>query len=178
MCGTGLVGPGPGFLCAFPNGDGGFGLLYYIDPATGEARYLGHIPDAYPAIDLGGWKDLPEYYRWRRQAVILRGIYTGDFSPRIQSGSWRRWFGRPSSRGSAGDLMKAFNPAFDPTQFGCSLSVRGQYWHDQLSEGHSGHLWLGRRAGHGKPPADRQLRKRSVEVSACDCARRRRGNPP
>lgn len=52
ICSDNLMGsPAIGFLCSFSNGEGGFGVLYYIIPSTGQARYLGRMPDAYPFIN-------------------------------------------------------------------------------------------------------------------------------
>jgi hypothetical protein len=125
MCGTTLVGPGPGFLCGMLNGDGGWGLIYYVIPSTGEVRFLGVYPSTYPAFDGLDNKIYQVTYNGN-QTVITRDTYVGNY----QSATSTQWAPVSSEifyAGSPGDLIKQFNPAFDPSKFGCGVSVKGQY---------------------------------------------------
>ncbi|MCU1234420.1 MAG: hypothetical protein JWP63_2387, partial [Candidatus Solibacter sp.] len=126
MCGTNLVGPGPGFVCGIYNGDGGYAFMYYIIPGTGEVRYLGYIPAAYPQIDQVDGKIYMPGNDSAGRGILTRGAYSGDYSavstPQPAPLVWETFFA-----GSANDLMKSFNPDFDSSRFGCNLAVRGAY---------------------------------------------------
>jgi hypothetical protein len=123
MCGEQLVGPGPGFLCAFPNGAGIAGVLYYVIPSTGDVRYLGYLyPYFSPKVDSVDSK----IYVTDDLGHILRLTYTGDYAEA------RPNTGAPVSAElfsalSPAQLVHAYDPAF-PT-FGSTgiLNVSGNY---------------------------------------------------
>ena len=125
MCGTTLVGPGPGFLCGMYNGEGGWGLIYYVIPSTGEVRYLGTHASAYPLFD-GADNKIYQVTTIGSQTVITRDTYTGNYQPATNT-QWAAVYSETFYAGSPGDLIKQFNPAFDPARFGCGISVKGQY---------------------------------------------------
>jgi hypothetical protein len=124
MCGPNLVGPGPGFLCGMFNNNG-WGLIYYVIPSTGEVRYLGDYPSAYPQFDTVDNK-LYQVTAIGNQTVITRDAYTGNYQPATNT-QWATVTQETFYAGSPGDLIKQFNPAFDPASFGCGVSVQGQY---------------------------------------------------
>jgi hypothetical protein len=143
VCSPNLVGPGPGFLCGFANLDGGWGLLYYIIPTTGEARFLGYIRNPYFALDPTDNKVYQSSYYTNGGSTLERLTYSGDFSS-ATPGALAPTITETFFSGSAGDLMKAFNPAFDSQRFGCNLSVRGQYGQITCAAGiQDTYGWLG-----------------------------------
>lgn len=79
-CGSNLITPasGPsGYFCAFPQGDGGQGVLYFIVPSTGEARFLG-FPNwsaAFPNISPTNG----EFYYIESSMALKHTVYTGDY---------------------------------------------------------------------------------------------------
>jgi hypothetical protein len=60
------------------------------------------------------------------QTVITRDAYTGNYQPATNT-QWATVTQETFYAGSPGDLIKQFNPAFDPASFGCGVSVQGQY---------------------------------------------------
>ncbi len=138
MCGYQLVGPGPGYLCSFPDISGSPSPLYYILPSTGEVRYLGI---AYKAgVYSGGGVGMSEvvfdpsnplsFYSTvddesAGHTLIVRFTYSGDYSS-ATPGAWATL----SSSWVTGDLkalLVAYNPTFDPAKFNCSFLIGGQY---------------------------------------------------
>jgi hypothetical protein len=123
MCGEQLVGPGPRFLCSFPNGDGIAGVLYYVIPSTGEVRYLGYLfPYFSPKVDAVDSK----IYVTDTANHIARLTYTGDFSE-VRPNTAATVSTEVFSSLSPADLVHAYDPTF-PTFGGAGiLNVSGNY---------------------------------------------------
>jgi hypothetical protein len=116
VCGDSLVGPGPGYLCAFAQGNGGYGVLYYIIPSTGEARFLGYNNwgVAYPYINAADSR----FYVQSGNDVYVHA-YTGDYSANAPGAYVRSSSTLLISGLSA--AIHAFDTTFDPAVFGCSI---------------------------------------------------------
>ena len=126
MCGDSLIGPGPGYLCSFPQGDGGLGVLYYILP-SGQARYLGinRWGVAYPYINPSNSK----FYSVSGKDVI-QWTYTGDYvtsNPTFSSTTVISGFAAQ---------IHSFDSSFTVADFGCGINpVRGDYVSFQCRRG-------------------------------------------
>ena len=147
MCGYQLVGPGPGYMCAFPAGDGGAGMVYYVIPSTGEVRFLGDLwissgpdypaggstPIGFPRIDPAN--ALVIYvvvYNNSGHPVLLKATYSGDFSNRVAAPGSNVvapyiYVNLTPEPHTLSALVADFDPGFDPTKFSCNLQSEGQY---------------------------------------------------
>ncbi|HWB82789.1 MAG TPA: hypothetical protein VG675_01530 [Bryobacteraceae bacterium] len=146
MCGIGLVAdngtpPQYGYHCSV------LGMFYWINPATGEVRFLGDIrwpPHTVGSDTISGActsnsamfsaSDANVFYCGAStasgDAVILQGTYTGN-NQDVGSGPAPSWVSvmpitwtnlTPTASGSLSVLAHNFNNAFDPSLFKCSLS--------------------------------------------------------
>src|ERR1019366_2320934 len=126
VCGDSLIGPGPGYLCSFPQGNGGLGVLYYILP-SGQARYLGinRWGVAYPYINPSNSK----FYSVSGKDVI-QWTYTGDYvtsNPTFSSTTVISGFAAQ---------IHSFDNSFTVADFGCGINpVRGDYVSFQCRRG-------------------------------------------
>ena len=139
MCGSQLVGPGPGYTCSFPTGSGSPAPLYYIIPTTGAVRYLGiaYKAGVYASGGVSFVRFDPINPLWWYKSiddgvnsVVLRFEYTGDFGvtpvPPTQPENW------PSIAVTwvTHDLKAAlhtYNATFDPSKFNCDFLIGGDY---------------------------------------------------
>ena len=123
VCSAALTGPTQskrGYLCVFPDYGLGYGLLYFVVPATGEALYLGLIP--YVGGGVNG-SDLSLYYT--SDGKTYRTTYTGNFRPVATNDAIPMSPGVLYSATSINQLMKQFDPSFDDRYYGCSSSIPG-----------------------------------------------------
>jgi hypothetical protein len=122
MCGEQLVGPGPGFLCAFPNGGGIAGVLYYVIPSSGEVRYLGYLyPYFSPKVD-----SVDSKIYVSDGGGISRLTYTGDYSE-ARPNTGAPFSTEVFSSRSAADLVHQFDPTFPTFGSAGSVNVSGNY---------------------------------------------------
>jgi hypothetical protein len=112
-CGESLVGPGPGYLCSFAEGGGGYGVLYYILPSTGEARHLGFSPMAYPYINPIDSK----FYVLHNGVDLSQRTYNGTYAA-ASPVSAASFSSRTILSGIPAAIHK-FNASFDTSAFNC-----------------------------------------------------------
>ena len=139
MCGYQLVGPGPGYLCSFPNFEGNPAPLYYIIPTTGEVKYLGiaykagvysggGVGVAYAFFDpsnaLYFYASIDE---GTTNSLIIRFEYIGDFGVTpVSPGEWAN-LTTTSVISNLKAALHTFDAAFDPTKFNCGFLSGGAY---------------------------------------------------
>jgi hypothetical protein len=112
MCGHALAGPGPGYLCAFPNGDGAFGLLYYIIPATGDVRFLGSFGGEFGGAASQPKIDPIDNKIYVAGDTVVRFTYAGDYSE-AAPGTYASFTSEVFMPTSAAALITAFDPTID-----------------------------------------------------------------
>jgi hypothetical protein len=133
VCGVSLVGsPSIGYLCSFANGNGGTGVLYYIIPSTGEARYLGNNPFGLAYFKINA---LDSKFYMFDGTDLIQYVYTGDYA--LASPNAAASFSSPTTVFSGVKAaIHAFNPDFVEADFGCTTTTTiGDYVDLQCNRG-------------------------------------------
>ena len=138
-----------GYVCIFWQLDQAYGTMFYLIPATGEARNLGGVYLPYPAID-----DDLNVYAWGPDGSVYKRAYAGNFVPHGDAP-----FSADVLYSSvpAGTLLKAFDASFDDKVFGCGGGVASAGSYSLIGCGRGGqdsYGWLGiLYGGDGRPIA-------------------------
>src|ERR1035437_6548063 len=118
VCSEVLVGPAPGYLCSFAEGNGGYGILYYIIPSTGEARYLGYNSwgAAYPFINPTDGK-----FYGQSGSSLLAYTYSGDYS--ANSPNSAASFASTTLIADVPAAIHTFDSNFSTSDFSCGIGT-------------------------------------------------------
>ena len=125
-----------GFHCSYPGANNsGPNHIFWIQPDTGEARFLGTVvadgwggSRAYCLSTNALWdfSDPNIYYcvgSVNNKQVLLKGTYTGgDAAAEPGAVVAMKWENLTPGANTIDQLIAAFNPSFDRTQFNCALS--------------------------------------------------------
>ena len=130
VCAETTSGPSGGYLCFFPQGNGGPEVFYYIIPSTGESRFLGwgygsgtfNVKDnKFYAMDGGG--------------NISTTVYSGDYTGKTPEYSVEFSSATPLMSNLPGALL-AFDSTFDGAHFPCGLDTAiGDFVHFHCARG-------------------------------------------
>jgi hypothetical protein len=153
-CTDHLLTPGggvpPGALCSFPQGNGGYGEVYYIIPSPFEVRYLGRTSwTGFPYINPtdGKWYDVRTPGP-TASTDIIQYAYTGTYAA-VSSGTVIT-FTPTTILANYSTALVAFDATFTPANYTngdgtlCSLGPTGDYItvtcfrHNQDSYGYAG----------------------------------------
>lgn len=133
VCGASLVGPGPGYLCDFQQGDGGPNVFYYVIPSTAEVRYLG------ASGSVGGFNEVDgKFYSGASNNITVQS-YTGTYAAGSLS------FSSSTLITNLTGAINTFDSTFDPSLFtGCGFNAKGDYLHLICSRGsQDSYAWVG-----------------------------------
>ncbi len=115
VCGTNPVGPANGYLCSFPQGDGGPDVFYYIIPSTGESRFLG-----WGGVGPMNAGDSKFYSQSGDNLSVV--TYTGNYANKTPEYSFNGDTASSTLLTGLTAAISAFDPTYD-TQFPCFLQT-------------------------------------------------------
>lgn len=134
VCGASKVGPGPGYLCKFAQGDGGPDSFYYIIPTSPpDIRYLG------ASFGIGTLNAVDgKFYSGGGNNVTVQ-TYSGTYA----SGSLS--FSSSTLISNLTSAIVAFDATFDPTLFAtCGFNAVGDFLHLGCGRGsQDSYAWVG-----------------------------------
>ena len=154
VCDPTKVGPagGPlGFVCTFPRYGQSGNVAYWIVPSTGAVRLLGNLP-ILNGGPMGSLRSDLTVFGDDGNGNTVRATYTGNFkeSSVAELSNFVVY-----STVTASQLMRQFDPTFDPNGYACSQPVASanQYvLFTCLSRGQDSPGWLGvLYGGDGRP---------------------------
>jgi hypothetical protein len=130
VCAETTSGPSGGYLCFFPQGDGGPEVFYYIIPSTGESRFLGW---SYSAGSFNV-KD-NKFYNMDGSGNISTEVYNGDYAGNTPE-HWVEFSSATPLMSNLPGALLAFDSTFDSTHFSCGLDTAiGDFVHFHCARG-------------------------------------------